>query len=108
MIDIHEFGGCYLGEEGKPGANDKEILEILPRVIIPSNTDISKGWWLSDKKETEEMFKDRIKRVLNKLKDIAHSNDEDYTICLVTHTNFLNGFFSVIFNCELLVDSNKR
>ena len=104
MVDIHEFGGAYIGDQGKPGLNSKEIAETVPRVLLP-DLDLTNGWWKLETKETEEGFRERVKRVSSKLKEIAANKDEDYTVCLVTHGLFLNAFFNLLLNCEFLVES---
>ena len=77
-----------------------------PTIELPDNFDLSKGWWKSDHKETEEELKDRIKRIMDRLKDIAITVDNDYTILLISHGVLLNYFFSTLTQSECLVDSN--
>jgi hypothetical protein len=108
IVDIHEYGGVYQKDKIYPGMNKTEITELFPNVIIPDSVDISKGWWKGDTKESEESFKDRVKRVLIKLKEMATSCEEDYTICIISHGLFLNAFFSLLTNVDYLVESNNR
>ena len=105
FIDIHEFGGFYINDKGLPGMTDKEILQINPNIIIPSDVDITDGWWKSENKETEINFKERVKRVITKLKDIAKNNEEDYTICLISHNLFINMLFTLLLCADPLVES---
>jgi broad specificity phosphatase PhoE len=107
MVDLHEYGGCHIDDTGRPGMTDKHILELVPRVTIPSDVDLSNGWWKSDNKETEEEFKQRIRRVAQKLRDLAGSSDEDYTVCIVSHALFMNSFFTSLIASEFLVESKK-
>ena len=104
-VDIHEFGGCYLGETGYPGLSDSQIKEKYPTVDLPKDVDLSKGWWKLDRKETEDELKDRVKRVVDRLKELAIGHDENHTVLLISHGAFLNYFFSTLTQSECLVDS---
>lgn len=106
FVECHEFGGIYLEEKGFPGMNGEEIKSLMKNITISQEYDLSKGWWLSENKETEEAFKERVKKVFAKLKTIAAANEEDYTICIITHNLFLNAFFTILINAEFLVGSN--
>jgi broad specificity phosphatase PhoE len=105
FVDIHEFGGVYIGDQVHTGMTDIEIREFIPRINIPEDVDIKSGWWKLNKKETEEGFKERVKRAITKMKEIAVANQDDYTICIISHGLFLNALFTVLTQCELLVDS---
>lgn len=107
MVDLHEYGGCHIDDSGRPGMTDNEILEFVPRINIPNDIDLSSGWWKSEKKETEEEFKLRIRRVSQKLRDIAGSSEEDYTVCIVSHSLFMNSFFTSLIASEFLVESKQ-
>lgn len=107
FLEIHEFGGVYKGVDGMPGMNADEIKAKVPEIIIPNEDSLMFGWWKSDTKETEEAFKDRVKKAINKLKDLAKVSEEDYTVCIITHGLFMNAFFSSMLGCELLVDSKN-
>jgi broad specificity phosphatase PhoE len=106
FVEVHEFGGIYLEEKGFPGMNIEELKNVMSNIIISQDLDLSKGWWASEYKETEEAFKERVKKVFAKLKTLAAANEEDYTICIVTHNLFLNAFFTILINAEFLVGSN--
>ena len=82
--------------------NLEEIKSKFPDLIIPNNYNLSKGWYLSDHRETLEEAKIRTKNVINILKDMALKNNDDYTICLVTHEDFSNGFYSLLNGIDYL------
>ena len=44
--------------------NLEEIKSKFPDLIIPNKYDLSKGWYLSDHKETLEEAKNRTKKVI--------------------------------------------
>lgn len=67
--------------------------------------DLSKGWWKSENKETEDELKERIKRIMDRLKEMAMKVDENHTILLISHGAFLNYFFSTITQSECFLDS---
>jgi broad specificity phosphatase PhoE len=96
FYEIHEKGGIYYEEKGFPGMNKEKILNLFPEFILKDEYDIKDGWYKSDKKETNEEFKQRVKKVINILKEMAIKENEDYTICCITHALFLNGFFSLL------------
>ena len=97
FLEIHEVGGIYLEKKGFPGLNLEEIKKNFPDIIIPNDIDISKGWYLCEHKETFEEAKNRTKNVINKLKEMAvNCEDDNYTICLITHEDFSNGFYSLL------------
>ena len=102
FLEIHEVGGIYLEKKGFPGMNLEEIKSKFPDLIIPNNYNLSKGWYLSDHRETLEEAKIRTKNVINILKDMALKNNDDYTICLVTHEDFSNGFYSLLNGIDYL------
>jgi len=96
FYEIFEMGGIYLNEKGYPGMNKEKILNLFPDLIIKDEYDIKDGWYKSDKKESNEEFKQRVKKVINLLKEMAIKENEDYTICCITHALFLNTFFSLL------------
>jgi broad specificity phosphatase PhoE len=77
-------------------------------IDLPPDVDLSKGWWKSETKETEEELKDRIKRIMDRLKEMAQKVDENYTILLISHGAFLNYFFSTLTQSECFLDSIYR
>ena len=102
---IFERGGIFLGDKGFPGLNKKQVNELFPKVVIPEDVDISKGWYTNEKKETVEECKERVKLCINKLKEMAQTVNDDYTICMITHENFLNAFYSLLGSCDYLGES---
>lgn len=108
FTDLHEFGGCHHKGLGKTGMNKDSIKELFKNFIIPDDADLTEGWWKSEAKETEEELKERVKRVIFKLKEIAGNIDnDDYTAAFISHGTFMNALFTVLLNGELLVDSIK-
>lgn len=105
---VHEYGGVYIKDKTFPGMNDKQIKSLFPNVIIPDDIDLSQGWWKSERKETEEEFKVRVKSVFIKLKEMAVKVEDDYAVCLVSHGLFLNALFSLMANVDYLTESNRR
>ena len=104
MVDIYEYGGIFMGEKGYPGMTEKEMKELFPDIKLPEGVDLSKGWYTKDHKETEEEFKNRIKEVIKIFKDMAQkSEDDNYTVCFVSHNDFLNGLFSFLNNMAIVV-----
>ena len=108
LVDLHEFGGVHSDEIGKPGMTDKQIQELVPRVLLPSDIDLSEGWYKSPAKETHEEFRVRVRRVAQTLRDLAGTNEEEYTICIVSHALFMNSFFTTLLCSEFLVESKLR
>lgn len=102
---IFERGGIYLGEKGYPGLNQEKVNEMFPKVIIPEDVDITNGWYQCQHKETLEECKERTKKCIAKLKEMAEKHDDDYTICLISHENFLNGFYSFLSSFDFTADS---
>ena len=101
---LHEYKGIYLNGKAYPGMNDKEIKELCPDIKLPENIDLSKGWYQKDHMETEEEFKIRLKEVINMFKAMAQNNEnENYTICFISHNDFLNGFFSMLNNSSFVL-----
>lgn len=109
LIDLHEIGGIFHKSEEKvyKGLGKIQIIEKLPNISIEQGHDLDDGWWKEDSLENEIKFFERIKRVILKLKEIAIKNEENYTICLITHSLFMNGFFSILTNTEVLMNSKK-
>ena len=94
---IHEMGGIFMGDKGYPGLTEKEMKEMFPEVKIPEGVDFSKGWYNKEYKETEEEFRNRVKEAIKIFKDMAqNSEDENYTICFITHHDFLDGLMSLL------------
>jgi broad specificity phosphatase PhoE len=103
---LHEYKGIYLNDKVYPGMTEKEIKELCPDIKLPENMDLSKGWYDKDHKETEEEFKKRIKEVINMFKEMAQNcEDENYTVCFISHNDFLNGFFSMLNNASFVVNN---
>lgn len=107
ILELHEYGGIFLDEKGYPGLTDKEIKKQFPNVILPKDVDLSKGWYMKDHKETENEFRERLKSVINMFKTMAQNNEmgEDYTVCFISHRDFLNGFYSLINNSNFVVNN---
>ena len=103
---LHEYKGIYLNDKVYPGMTEKEIKELCPDIKLPENMDLSKGWYDKDHKETEEEFKKRLKEVINMFKEMAQNcEDENYTVCFISHNDFLNGFFSMLNNTSFVVNN---
>ncbi len=103
---LHEYKGIYLNDTVYPGMTEKEIKELCPDIKLPENMDLSKGWYDKDHKETEEEFKKRLKEVINMFKEMAQNcEDENYTVCFISHNDFLNGFFSMLNNTSFVVNN---
>ena len=103
---LHEYKGIFLNDKVYPGMTEKEIKELCPDIKLPENMDLSKGWYDKDHKETEEEFKKRIKEVMNMFKEMAQNcEDENYTVCFISHNDFLNGFFSMLNNASFVVNN---
>ncbi len=103
---LHEYKGIYLNGKAYPGMNDKEIKELCPEIKLPENIDLSKGWYQKDHMETEEEFKIRLKEVINMFKAMAQNDEnENYTICFISHNDFLNGFFSMLNNSSFVINN---
>jgi broad specificity phosphatase PhoE len=103
---LHEYKGIYLNDKVYPGMTEKEIKELCPDIKLPENMDLSKGWYDKDHKETEEEFKKRLKEVINMFKEMAQNcEDENYTVCFISHNDFLNGFFSMLNNVSFVVNN---
>ena len=103
---LHEYKGIYLNDKVYPGMTEKEIKELCPDIKLPENMDLSKGWYDKDHKETEEEFKKRLKEVINMFKEMAQNcEDENYTVCFISHNYFLNGFFSMLNNARFVVNN---
>jgi broad specificity phosphatase PhoE len=103
---LHEYKGIYLNDKVYPGMTEKEIKELCPDIKLPENMDLSKGWYDKDHKETEEEFKKRLKEVINMFKEMAQNcEDENYTVCFISHNDFLNGFFSMLNNSSFVVNN---
>ena len=103
---LHEYKGIFLNDKVYPGMTEKEIKELCPDIKLPENMDLSKGWYDKDHKETEEEFKKRIKEVINMFKEMAQNcEDENYTVCFISHNDFLNGFFSMLNNVSFVVNN---
>ena len=106
IIDLYEYGGIYLENKSYPGLTEKEIKEQFPDVILPKE-DIKNGWYLKDHKETENEFRDRLKSVINMFKSMAKNSEEDenYTVCIISHRDFLNGFYSLLNSSNFVVNN---
>ena len=103
---LHEYKGIFLNDKVYPGMTEKEIKELCPDIKLPENMDLSKGWYDKDHKETEEEFKKRLKEVINMFKEMAQNcEDENYTVCFISHNDFLNGFFSMLNNVSFVVNN---
>jgi broad specificity phosphatase PhoE len=103
---LHEYKGIYLNDKVYPGMTEKEIKELCPDIKLPENMDLSKGWYDKDHKETEEEFKKRLKEVINMFKEMAQNcEEENYTVCFISHNDFLNGFFSMLNNASFVVNN---
>ena len=103
---LHEYKGIFLNDKVYPGMTEKEIKELCPDIKLPENMDLSKGWYDKDHKETEEEFKKRLKEVINMFKEMAQNcEDENYTVCFISHNDFLNGFFSMLNNTSFVVNN---
>ena len=103
---LHEYKGIFLNDKVYPGMTEKEIKELCPDIKLPENMDLSKGWYDKDHKETEEEFKKRLKEVINMFKEMAQNcEDENYTVCFISHNDFLNGFFSMLNNASFVVNN---
>ena len=103
---IHEYGGIFLGNKGYPGMTEKEIKELFPEVKLPEGIDLSKGWYDKDHKETEEEFRNRLKEVIKMFKEMAQNcDDENYTICFISHNDFLDGLLSLLNNTNFSVNN---
>lgn len=85
-----------------------QIKQKYSNIKLPEGVDLSIGWWKSENKETEDELKERVKRVLDRLKDLSMNLDENSTILLVSHGAFLNYFFSTLTQSECLVDSKNN
>ena len=103
---IYEYGGIFMGEKGYPGMTEKEMKELFPQVKLPEGVDLSKGWYDKDHKETEEEFRNRLKEVIKMFKDMAQNcEDENYTVCFISHNDFLNGLLSFLNNANFVVNN---
>ena len=103
---LHEYKGIFLNDKVYPGMTEKEIKELCPDIKLPENMDLSKGWYDKDHKETEDEFKKRLKEVINMFKEMAQNcEDENYTVCFISHNDFLNGFFSMLNNASFVVNN---
>ena len=104
--EIHERGGIYLENKGYPGLNETQVKEMFPKVIIPDDVDITHGWYKKEFRETPEECKERAKLAIKKLKEMAMNCEQDnYTICLISHENFLNAFYSLLNGHEYLSEN---
>ena len=103
---LYEYGGIFMGNQGLPGMTEKEMKEQFPEVKLPDGVDLSKGWYDKDHKETEEEFRNRIKEVIKMFKDMAKNNeDENYTVCFISHNDFLDGLMSLLNNSNFVVNN---
>ena len=103
---LHEYKGIFINDKVYPGMTEKEIKELCPDIKLPENMDLSKGWYDKDHKETEDEFKKRLKEVINMFKEMAQNcEDENYTVCFISHNDFLNGFFSMLNNVSFVVNN---
>jgi broad specificity phosphatase PhoE len=101
-VDLHEYGGRL---DGKSGLNTEEIKACSADIKFEDNVDLDSGWWKYELRESDEAFKERVKKVITKLKEMSSQLEDDYTICLITHGYFLNAVFTILNNCELLYNS---
>ena len=103
---LYEYKGIYLEDKAYPGMTDKEIKDLCPDIKLPENHDLSKGWYEKDHRETEEEFRKRLKDVINMFKEMAQKcEDDNYTVCIISHNDFLNGFFSLLNNSNFVVNN---
>jgi hypothetical protein len=103
-VDLHEYGGMFVGEIIIPGMNSEQIKATSVDIKF-DDVDLESGWWKTGLRESDEAFKDRIKRIVSRLKEMAAQFDDEYTICLITHGLVLNAVFTILNNCELLYNS---
>jgi len=105
MIDLHEFIGINkdINETNFKGLNKLQVLENFPNLEI--NEDLNDGWLKEDTQETETKFFERVKKVIVRFKEMAVKSDDEYTVCIITHSLFLNCFFSILTNTEILMNS---
>jgi broad specificity phosphatase PhoE len=103
-VDLHEFGGLFVDEIIIPGMNSEQIKAISVDIKF-EDLDLDSGWWKTGLRESDEAFKDRIKRIVSRLKEMAAQFDDEYTIALITHGFVLNAVFTILNNCELLYNS---
>ena len=103
---LHEYGGIFMGDKGFPGMTEKEMKEQFPEVKLPEGVDLNKGWYDKDHKETEEEFRNRLKEVIKMFKEMAQNcEEENYTICFISHNDFLDGLFSLMNNSNFVVNN---
>jgi 2,3-bisphosphoglycerate-dependent phosphoglycerate mutase len=97
--DIHEEGGIYLdagdgsGRVGYPGKSRQEIEAAYPSFVLPD--DITEcGWWNRGFEE-KDVFHARARRVAEKLREWAPTDER---IALITHGGFTNALLKALFD----------
>lgn len=111
--EIFERGGIFLNNKGLPGLNKAEMQKQFPKIVIPDSIDITEGWYNKDHKESNEEFKERVKKAITIIKEmtskveVKDEKEKLHTICIVTHNTFLNGFYSLLCSSDYLIDNHS-
>jgi 2,3-bisphosphoglycerate-dependent phosphoglycerate mutase len=89
-IDLHEYGGCFLGHDAdtfamRPGMGRDAIRSAFPRFLVPDEIP-DEGWWAGRSFETPIETQARAARVARDL--IERHADSDERIGFVTHGTF--------------------
>ena len=93
-IKSPEKGGCYIGNETRPGITREQALEMIPDMIIGEGEAIDdEGWYKHKEIESTDQCLARIKDLLKDFKDFYRANKEQVhgkTFVSITHGSFLN------------------
>lgn len=100
-IETHDHGESYT----KNSNENSEMSGYPSGHHIFDNLQDLDSYQRYIKEEPHDTFKERIKKVLSALKEMAVKNEEEHTICLIIEENFHNAIFSIINNCEFLMNS---
>ena len=101
LDNTFERGGIYEMNEqgirvGLPGPTRHDFMDRFPTLILPES--IGDTGWYDRPFETEEMFIERIKRVVPELIN-RHVHTED-SVALVAHVHFIDQFINELMGVE--------
>jgi broad specificity phosphatase PhoE len=91
--DIYEVSGCYEGKVGLPGLKPGDIKSKYgydTSLMKRNSNGEDVGWYELESKETYPQAIERIKRVEERIRNMASSCESDKTICLVVHGDFID------------------
>ena len=91
--DIYEYGGCHLKGQGEPGLSPAQISQDFPNYTAePGSHGLREDGWYGTElsKESVEQCVCRAGIVANRLREIAAGLEEDRTIAMVMHFDFID------------------